>query len=64
MPQSNMDLRVSQKDKLFILHKLKVLNPETKIVGLENEIVQAEAVMEQEDVAIVQKKIEEYKKIR
>jgi len=62
MPQTNMDLRVSQKDKLFILHKIKVLNPEVKIEGLDNEIVQAEAVMEQEDVALVQKKIAEYRR--
>jgi len=62
MSQTNIDLRVAQKDKLFILHKIKVLNPELKIVGLENEIIQAEAVMEQEDVALVQKKITEFEK--
>ena len=62
MAQSNMDLRVAQKEKLFILHKLKILNPEVNINGLENEIVQAEAVMEQEDVALVKEKINEYKK--
>jgi hypothetical protein len=62
MAQSNMDLRVSQKDKLFILHKIRVLNPGAKIVGLDNEIIQAEAVMEQEDVALVKEKISEFEK--
>jgi len=57
-----MDLRVSQKDKLFILYKIRVLNPEAKIIGLNNEIIQAEAVMEQEDVALVKEKIGEFLK--
>ncbi|MCL1877945.1 MAG: hypothetical protein FWF80_03735 [Defluviitaleaceae bacterium] len=62
MAQTNMDLRVAQKDKLFILHKIRLLNPNVKIAGLDNEIVQAEAVMEQEDVALVKEKITEFEK--
>ena len=60
MAQSNMDLRVSQKEKLFILHKIKKLNQGIKVAGLDNEIIQAEAAMEQEDVALVREKVAEF----
>ena len=58
---TNLELRVAQKDKLFTLHKLKKMNEKegVKVIGLENEIVEAEAVMEQEDVALVKEKITE-----
>ena len=57
---SNMEIRVAQKDKLFTLYKLKKTNEGITIKGLDNEIVETEAVMEQEDVALVKEKITEF----
>jgi len=54
-----MDLRVSQKRQLYTLYKLKKQNAGTDIIGLDEEINQAEAEMEQEDVALVKEKISE-----
>lgn len=61
MAQTNMDLRVSQKSKLFTLYKLRKRNKDATVIGLEEEIIEQEAAMEQEDVALVQKKINELK---
>ena len=57
---SNMEIRVAQKDKLFTLYKLRKINEGITVKGLDNEIVQAEAVMEQEDVALVKEKVAEF----
>ena len=59
MAQSNMDLRVSQKRHLYKLYKIKKQNAGTVIVGLDEEINETEAEMEQEDVALVKEKIQE-----
>ena len=59
LAQLNMELRVSQKRHLFSLYKIKKQNEGNHIIGLENEIVEAEAEMEQEDVALVKEKINE-----
>ncbi|MCL2456812.1 MAG: hypothetical protein FWD19_04610 [Defluviitaleaceae bacterium] len=59
MPQTNLEMRVAQKRHLFTLYKLKKQNEGTTIIGLDNEIVETEAEMEQEDVALVIKKINE-----
>ena len=58
MPTS-LELRVVQKDKLFTLLRLKKRNKGTVIIGLDDEIIETEAVMEQEDVALVKEKINE-----
>jgi len=62
-PPSNLELRVAQKDKLFTLYKIKKVNDTsgTLVLGLADAIVTAEAVMEQEDVAVCKEKIVEYK---
>jgi len=59
MAQSNMDLRVSQKRQLYKLYKIKKLNEGINVIGLEKEINETEAEMEQEDVALVREKINE-----
>jgi hypothetical protein len=59
MAQSNMELRVAQKDKLFTLYRLKKLNKGVTVKGLDGDIIETEAVMEQEDVALVKEKISE-----
>jgi len=62
-PRSNMELRVAQKDKLFTLYAIKKMNDQSGnyVVGLDNAIVTAESVMDQEDIAICKEKITEYK---
>jgi len=62
MAQTNMDLRVSQKRHLFSLYRLKKRNAGLNIVGLDDEIIETEAEMEQEDVALVKEKINELDK--
>ncbi|MCL2356168.1 MAG: hypothetical protein FWC70_03260 [Defluviitaleaceae bacterium] len=59
MAQTNLEIRVAQKDKLFTLHRLKKRNAGITIVGLDDDIVEMEAKMEQEDVALVKEKITE-----
>ena len=59
MSQTNMDLRVSQKRNLFKLYKIRKRNKGITVIGLEKEIVETEAEMEQEDVALVREKINE-----
>ena len=58
---SSMEVRVSQKDKLFTLLKLKKVNSEAgiSVKGLNNAIVEAETVMEAEDVSWVREKVAE-----
>lgn len=58
---SNMEIRVAQKDKLLTLYKLKKLNTGNNVIGLDNAIIEAETVMEQEDVALVKEKVAEIK---
>ena len=62
MAQTNMDLRVSQKRQLYTLYKLKKKNMGITIIGLDEEINETEAEMEQEDVALVKEKIAELSK--
>jgi hypothetical protein len=62
MAQLTMELRVSQKRQLYTLYKLKNRNKDTFIIGLDEEINQMEAEMEQEDVALVKEKIAELDK--
>lgn len=59
MAQTNPDLRVSQKRSLFKLYKIKRRNKGITIIGLDEEIIETEAEMEQEDVALVREKINE-----
>ena len=54
---SNTEIRADQKDRLFDLLKMKKDNPGIVIVGLEENILKAMAVMEKEDVAWVEKMI-------
>jgi len=54
---TNAELRVVLNNKLYDLKKLKKYNPDKKIVFLDDMILETEAVMEQEDVAWVEKKI-------
>ena len=56
-----MEIRVAQKDKLLTLYKLRKLNAGNNVIGLDNAIVEAETVMEQEDVALVKEKVAEIK---
>ena len=58
---TNLEMRTSQKDKLFDLLMLKRDNEKAgiKVNGLANLIIKSEAVMEAEDVAWVEKKIAE-----
>jgi len=57
MEQSDMKLRVAQKDKLFTLYRLQKRNKNVNIRGLDGDILEAEAKMEQEDVALVKEKV-------
>lgn len=52
-----MELRVAQKDKLFTLYRLRKWNKNVIIRGLDDDIIEAEAKMEQEDVALVKEKV-------
>ena len=59
MAQTNLELRVAQKDKLFTLYRLKKRNKGNTVIGLDGDIIETEAKMEQEDVALVKEKINE-----
>jgi hypothetical protein len=59
MAQTDMDLRVSQKDKLYTLYYLRKKNENVEINELDRCINETEAKMEQEDVALVKEKISE-----
>jgi septum formation inhibitor MinC len=54
-----MDLRVSQKDKLYTLLYIRRQKAEEMLKELEKCINETEAKMEQEDVALVKEKINE-----
>ena len=64
MAQTNMELRVAQKKQLFTLYRLKQRNSGTTVKGLDEDIIETEAVMEQEDVALVKEKINELSKLQ
>ena len=59
MAQATLELRVSQKRQLYKLYKIKKRNKGTMVIGLNEEIIETEAEMEQEDVALVREKINE-----
>ena len=61
MAQSNMELRVAQKRQLFTLYQLRKQNAGTEVIGLDDKIIELEAEMEQEDVALVKEKVNELK---
>ena len=52
-----VEIRERQKDKLSILLRIKKANPDIVVQGLAEEIEQAVAVMEETDVAWVEKVI-------
>ncbi|MCL1925461.1 MAG: hypothetical protein FWF50_07750 [Defluviitaleaceae bacterium] len=52
-----LELRSEKKSQLFDLLKLKKENPNLEIKGLNELILRIEASMEEEDVALVEKKI-------
>jgi len=55
MMASSAELRIFQKDKLFDLLVIEKMNPGLKIKGLGSQIRKAKSVMEQEDIAHVEK---------
>lgn len=59
---TNAELKMVQKDKLYDLLKLKYDNADSNINGLDDLINKTEAIMEEEDVAWVEKKIAQRKK--
>jgi len=59
---TNAELKMVQKDKLYDLLKLKSDNAGSHINGLDDLINKTEAIMEEEDVAWVEKKIAQRKK--
>ncbi|MDR2183021.1 MAG: hypothetical protein LBE55_02495 [Clostridiales bacterium] len=54
---SHLEIRERQRDKLYTLLKIKLDNKDMPIKGLKEEINATEAVMDEEDVAWVEKKI-------
>jgi hypothetical protein len=54
---ANLELKAERRKRLFQLLELKKLNKGIKIEGIEAMIIRAEAEMEEEDVAWVEKKI-------
>ena len=56
---TNHEVQVSQKQRLFMLMKLKVRNEGMNIAGLDDMIIETKAAMTQEDVAWVEKMIKE-----
>jgi len=54
-----LEIQVWQRDKLYTLLKLREINRENEINGLEEMINAALAVMNEEDVALVEKRIKE-----
>ena len=59
MAQTSLEVRIAQKDKLFILYRLKKRNGDNTVIGLDGDIIEAEAKMEQEDVALIREKVAE-----
>ncbi|MCL2356167.1 MAG: hypothetical protein FWC70_03255 [Defluviitaleaceae bacterium] len=58
---TNTELKIILNKKLYDLKKLKKRNPDKEIAELEDMILETEAIMEQEDVAWVDKKIAQLK---
>jgi len=58
---TNLEVVVAQRRHLMSLLKIKKYNVSNNVTGLEREILTAEAEMEQEDVAWVEKKVAELK---
>ena len=56
---TNLEVQVSQKQRLFMLMKLKARNEGKKINELDDMIIATKAEMTQEDVAWVEKMINE-----
>jgi len=56
---TNLEMQTAQRAHLFSLKKLEKLNKGTTVKGLKDMIIGAEAVMPEEDVAYVEKKIAE-----
>jgi Lhr-like helicase len=56
---SQLELQIWQKDKLYTLLTLKALNKDIEIVRLAEMIHGMEAIMQEVDVAWVEKKIRE-----
>ena len=57
---TNLEMQSNLKEKLFMLLRLKVRNKDKNILDLDDMIVSAKAVMNQEDVAWVEKMINEF----
>jgi len=55
MMASSTELRIFQKDKLYDLLVIEKRNPGLKIKGLAGQIRKAKSVMEQEDIAHIEK---------
>ena len=58
---TSLELRTSQKDKLFDLLVIKMENEKAgiEVKGLKSVITKAKALMEQEDIAFVEKMVKE-----
>ena len=54
---SNIEIRIEQRKRLYQLLKIKKVNPNQNINEIDSMINAAEAEMEEEDVAWVEKKI-------
>ena len=54
---SNLEIRTGQRDKLYVLLKLRAVNKNIEVKELNEAINAAEATMDEEDVAWVEKKI-------
>jgi hypothetical protein len=56
---TNAELRVVQNMGLFKLKKIKKDNPGVKVIGLDEAIAEAKSCMPAEDVAYVEKMVDE-----
>ena len=54
---TNLEMQTFQKDKLYALLALRALNQGYNIKGLDDMVNAMEAIMQEEDVAWVEKKI-------
>jgi len=55
----SIETRHIERDRLYSLLSIKIMNPDLKIKGLDEAINRAMATMEQDDVKIVQQMISE-----
>ena len=60
---TNAELQMIHREKLYDLLILRKQNPDREVNGLEAQIARAEAIMSEEDVAWVEKKIALLKKL-